>query len=375
MRPIHLFVVFILIFAAGCSTEEATIPETQENYSPIKQVDKHEAYVTQTQEEEPTAQPAIAQNKTETREYLIGVIPSPKTQPNTSFDDMLDAYGEAGELGEVMMVWTNPNCIGQTQKLKENRVVEAVRNNQMEPILTLSFATITEVPGEGLVYSICAENGTTSNITDQGFREAYVAEARALSSEFKPQYLSLGNEINDYFYLHPEDLDSYISLYDEAYAAIKEESPSTQVFVIFSYTHLIDNNQWDLIETFNSRTDLIGLTTYPWKHYETPDQIPAEYYSQIENHTTKPIGFTEIGWPSTNSEAEQAEFLDVFFERTEGMDVEFVNWLFLHEIQLEGAVGSITSEETQTIALRNADGSQKEIYSKWEEISQKEVEN
>jgi len=376
MRPFQVFLVLAVILMAGCPGvgSETTAPqeETEEPISPIKQVDKHEAYVTPQETELPESSQLEPEENT-TRSYYIGVIPSPKTDPDTSFDDMINAYSEAGELGEVMMVWSDPNCIGQCEKLTQNRVVEAVRTNGMEPVLTLSFATITEVPGEGLAYTICWPNHTATNITDPAFREAWVAEAKDLSEEFQPKYLSLGNEVNDYFYLHPEDLEPYLTLYDEAYTEIKKVSPGTQVFIVFSYTHLIDNNQWDLIETFDSRADLIGLTTYPWKHYASPEHIPENYYSQIINYTNKPIAFTEIGWPSDDSEAEQAEFLGIFQQRTNGMDLEMVNWLFLHEVKLEGNIGSITEEETHTIALKKADGSKKEIYSKWEELSDAEV--
>ena len=375
MRPFQVFLVLAVILMAGCpgeGTEPAAPQENGEPISPIKQVGKHEAYVTP-DETEPQEPGQFEPEEITTRSYYIGVIPSPQTEPETSFDDLIDAYAEAGELGEIMMVWSDPNCIGLCEKLTQNRVVEAVRNNGMEPVLTLSFVTLIEVPGEGLEYTICWPNHTAVNITDTAFREAWVTEAKNLAEDFQPKYLSLGNEVNDYFYLHPEDLESYLSLYDEAYTEIKKVSPDTQVFVVFSYTHLIDNDQWELVETFDARADIIGLTTYPWKHYDAPEELPQTYYVQVTNHTSKPIAFTEIGWPSDDSETEQAEFLSVFQQRTAGMDLEMVNWLFLHEVKLEGNIGSITEEETQTIALKTANGTKKEIYSKWEELSEAEI--
>jgi hypothetical protein len=366
MRPIQIFLVAIVVFMAGCPSDgimPTPLPaETSQSVS-------HEVHAIpeDSLEEHPEA------IEPETRPYYIGVVPSPKTRPSASFDGVIDAYREAGELGEVTMVWTDPNCIGQCGKLRQNRVVEAVRNNGMEPILTLSFATITEVRGEGLQYTVCWPNHEDAGLDDPAFREAWVAESRFLAEEFQPGYFSLGNEVNDYFYLHPEDLDSYLSLYDEAYSEIKKVSPDTKVFVVFSYTHLVENGQWELIEKFNVRSDLIGLTTYPWKQYETPEEIPQDYYLRIMEYTDKPIAFTEIGWPSTNSESEQAEFLGVFLERTDGMDIEMINWLFLHEITLEGTLSSITEEETQSIALKAKDGAEKQIYAKWKELSEKKI--
>jgi hypothetical protein len=310
------------------------------------------------------------------RDFYLGVVPTPKSLPETTWDDIVDAYKEAGDIAEVTMVWTGKN-IGQFERLKENQVMTALRVYGLKTILTLSFATIKEVPGEGLVLVIDAPEGFEASLSDHEFRSQWVNEAKMIAQEFKPEYFSLGNEINDYFYLHPEDIDSYMSLFVEAYSEIKEASPGTKVFVVFSYTHLIDNNQWDLLERFNSKVDLIGLTTYPWKHFDDPGDIPVDYYTRLSQHTSRPIAFTEIGWISSeergSSEGEQADYLMRFLELTKDMDIEMINWLFLHEPELTGIVASVTSPETSTISLKNRDGSKKGVYDVW--VRLKDVTN
>ena len=144
----------------------------------------------------------------------------------------------------------------------------------------------------------------------------------------------------------------------------------TKVMVVFSFTHLIDSNQWDLFEKFNNRVDLIGLTTYPWKHFDNPEDISSNYYSRIKQYTNKPIAFTEIGWISSppSSEKEQAEFLTRFVELTKDLSVEMINWLFLHEPVLSGVAEAVTSPEIVTISLKNKDGTKKEVYDIWLEL-------
>lgn len=66
------------------------------------------------------------------------------------------------------------------------------------------------------------------DLSDPEFKRLWIEEAKKIAQEFKPEYFSLGNEINDYFYLHPEDLEYYLSLYDETYSAIKKASPNTK---------------------------------------------------------------------------------------------------------------------------------------------------
>jgi hypothetical protein len=302
----------------------------------------------------------------DSRGFLIGVVPTPRSVPETTFDDISDAYMEAGEIGEVMMVWTGEN-IGQYERLKSSQVVTAARVYGLRPVLTLNFATIKEVQGSGLQYVVDAPEGVAANLSDPGFRSLWVQEAESIAGEFKPEYFSLGNEINDYFYLHPEDIEAYLSLFDEAYSGVKAVSPDTKVFAVFSYNHLLDNGQWDLLEMFNTKADLIGLTTYPGKQYDSPRDIPGDYYSRIGEHADRPIAFTEIGWPSTN-ETQQAKYLVRFLELTRGMDIEMVNWLFLHEAEISGILESVSDPETGKVSLKKADGSENEVYGVWEEL-------
>lgn len=303
------------------------------------------------------------------RSFYIGVVPSPKSVPPTTFDDLTAAYQEAGKIGEISMVWTNPGGIGEYDVLKQNRVITALRVYGLKPVVTLSFATIEQVAGEGLKYVVEAPPGVTAALSDETFKSLWIEEAKNIAAEFKPEYFSLGNEINNYFYYHPEDLNNYLSLYDAARSAIKTASPNTKVLVVFSLNSMIENNQLDLLGTFNDRVDLIGFTTYPWQQFALPADIPGDYYSKLGKYVAKPIAFTEIGWPSSqtqgSSEQEQAGFLVRFLELTRGMDLEMVNWLFLNEPILSGIAAQISNPGTSTISLKNADGSQKEIYSVW----------
>ncbi|MCD1293440.1 hypothetical protein CUJ83_00310 [Methanocella sp. CWC-04] len=303
------------------------------------------------------------------RDFYLGVVPTPKNVPATTFEDMNDAYRETGELAEVSMVWVDPSGIGEYDRLKNNKVITAMRVYGLKPVVTLSFAAIEPMPGKGLQYVVDAPEGVKADLSDPVFRSMWVNEARNIARDFKPEYFSLGNEVNDYFYLHPEDLDSYLSLYDEAYSAIKEVSPNTKVFVVFSYNHMIDNDQYWMLTRFSDRSDIVGLTTYPWQHFDDPGNIPEDYYSRLIKYTDRPLAFTEIGWVSSqnkeSSEEEQARFLIKFLELTKDNELEMVNWLFLHEMPAEGLAAIASQPETMTISLKNADGSKKKIYDVW----------
>jgi len=305
------------------------------------------------------------------RSFFLGIVPNPAHSPNSTFEDLTRAYEEAGRIAEIGMVWVEKQGIGEADLLKQNRVVTALRVYGLKPLVTLNFATIKQGTG-GLEYVIDAPEGITPSLSDPGFREAWIEEARSLAEEFSPEYLSLGNEVNDYFLLHPSELESYLSLVSGAYSAVKQVSPQTKVLVVLSYNHLLQENQWDLLTLFENRVDLIGLTTYPYQVFASPEDLPADYYLRLSRCTHKPLAFTEIGWSSsgTSDENEQARFLLRFLELTKGMDLEMVNWLFLHDTTLTGIPASIAHPETGTVALKRVDGTEKEVYGVWKALKE-----
>ncbi|HIE23727.1 MAG TPA: hypothetical protein EYP68_05810 [Candidatus Korarchaeota archaeon] len=306
------------------------------------------------------------------RSFKIGVVPTPRNFPRFSQKDLTAAYEEASELGEIIPIWVNPCSIGALERLQENQVVEMVRKFGALPLIHMNFYKVAFVGGgKGLGLVVDAPYDT--NLSDPRFRQEWKSEAVAIAAIYKPEYMSLGNEVNAWYIFNPESFDDYVSLYKETYNAIKEVSPRTKVFVTFSYEQLLygignlssDLPHWFLIEKFMPKLDLLAFTTYPWKIFDKPADIPDDYYRRISYHVSVPVAFTEIGWASSSdkfevSEEEQARFLIRFLNLTKDMDLEFVLWLFLHEMEAEG-----TSKEAGSIALKRSDGSEKPVFNIW----------
>jgi hypothetical protein len=90
---------------------------------------------------------------------------------------------------------------------------------------------------------------------------------------------------------------------------------------------------------------LAAFTTYPELIYADPAQIPEAYYSELSSkgNFTIPVAFTEIGWTGVGASQEllQALFIDNFFQRTSGMNMEFVSWAFMHDLDTDGPLTKI----------------------------------
>jgi len=114
------------------------------------------------------------------------------------------------------------------------------------------------------------------------------------------------------------------------------------------------DSQWEILEKYGGKLDLIVLTTYPELEYDTPNEIPNDYYLKIKNYTDKPIAFAEVGWNNDNG-----DFLNKFLDLTKDLDKEFVMWAFLHDMDVPHFTG---------IGLRNKDGTPKEVWADWKAL-------
>ncbi|HIH22672.1 TPA: hypothetical protein HA238_03015 [Candidatus Micrarchaeota archaeon] len=289
---------------------------------------------------------------------LRGFSLSPKSFESADFKEFLEKVKAGGSA----LAWS-----GDWKQLESNDngakvISELCPQYGCEPIGIVQFFTQTD--GE-LLRPLSAE-------TKQKYKESAVEFAK----KYKPEYFGIGIELNILYEKSPADFDEFVTFYAEVYDAIKTASPGTKVFTIFQLEKMKglggglfggENNpanaQWDILNKFK-KSDIIAFTTYPGLIYPNPSEIPADYYSEIKSHTTKPIAFTEIGWHSAaspkgweSSESEQAEFVKIFFNRTTGLNSEFIVWSFLYDQK--------TIEPFNSMGLYGTDGNAKTAWAEW----------
>lgn len=153
------------------------------------------------------------------------------------------------------------------------------------------------------------------------------------------------------------------------YQTVKAASPSTKVLVVVSYSQLVDlpgPPRFHLVDQLAGTYDVLGVTSYPWKKYSTPQQMPGDYYTRLAGHTNRPLAFTEIAWSSDpaqgGSEDAQVAFLLRFLERTKAVRVEFVKWAFLHDLAESSVTGFVVQRTHLGLGLRRYDGSPKRVW-------------
>jgi hypothetical protein len=302
---------------------------------------------------------------------IAGLIP--RNYPNPSAGDWTDLFTHLHETGNLVGVYTAWNDSPEAEGLPPEVIKTAFdlqKQYGVTPVIALSF------------YQDAAEDHLASLIrwddTDQ--RERVVETARQIAESYQPPYFALGIEINRYYEEDPAGFKAYVDLYVEMYDAIKAISPQTLVFPIFQYEKMHggvffsgDNQaqpEWELLDKFNGRMDLIAFTTYPFLLYATPADLPNGYYTEITRHASQKIAFTEIGWPSAvlsampdspfgGSPDEQSDFVRRFFSLTSDLPLDLALWSFPHD------VGPDFNAAFTSISLRENNGTPKPALQVW----------
>lgn len=285
------------------------------------------------------------------RSFLIGTAGfAPRHYPNATEDDWKEFFAEVPTLGEVFgayCTWDDTDQLATAAGLGLNTV----------------FA---------IGYNIQDVNDSYFTYHKEGYRQTLLN----ILKEYSPEYLAIGVEVNNLIYKVSQDaFNGFVQFYLETYDIIKDQYPDTKVFTIFQLemmkgkarlTGLNLQPQWDVIEQFHEKLDLIGFTVYPFLEYASVYDIPRDYYQEIAHHTNKPIAFTEMGWPTnssivTGNEIDQVTFFFNILNATQDLHVELFIYPFLHDIPSPVEMFNSTGLKTNA-------GKEKLIYRYWQAL-------
>lgn len=306
---------------------------------------------------------------------VAGVIPS--NFPDSEQADWTAFYDSLTETGTMLGVYTNwydtPLLASRPPE-----VFAAVRRPAAARDITVVAALGTHRTGSSGVLEPTVEFG------DPRSEAAFLTAVHALVIAEHPRYLAIGGEINLLADQDPDAFEAFVVLYRRAYTIVKAASPETAVFTVFQYEHLRGGAflmdgvtdrpaRWDLLARFEGALDLLGLTTYAFFDYETPSDVPADYYRDAAERVEVPLAFTEVGWPAAalrnaldsgfgGTPEEQAEFVARFGNLIGELNVEFALWAFPHD-----PPGAPVPFEA--VALRENDGTVRPALDAWRALA------
>jgi len=288
----------------------------------------------------------------ETAGLLKGVSVSPKSFEGDEFVEFLEKVKETQDV----LLWA-----GDWMEVRDQKAPQTFSGlaSQYDYIPVIEVGHYIQESGE-LFRPLNEEN-----------KQIYMDSTIEFVERYKPKYFGMGVEVNIFAKKNPAAFEEFVPFYNEVYDAVKSVSPDTKVFTVFQLETVkgltmweVEENvpQWDMIDRFE--TDIVAFTTYPGLFYRGPSDIPEDHYTEIKLHTSKPVAFMEIGWHSASSpvgwessEAEQAEFIEKFFDLTGELNVEVDIWTFMYDLN--------GMEPFDSMGLFRSDGTAKPVWDVW----------
>ncbi len=294
--------------------------------------------------------------------FLVGILPNP--YQGVSFDSI---YKYASSFTHIVPVWGRPSPF---YKMPEDLsgwwgdyfVKSLIRANNMVPLIHFNFY------GEDIVL-ISPPEISNPTLANSQWRKAYQEAILDVLIEIKPKYISIGNEVNKWLEKYGYDGDNgfnnWVTLYEEIYDTIKKLSPDSKIFCTFAREIVKENREADLsfLSHFDpNKIDIIVFTSYPYSvnTINSPTDIPQDYYSKVLNYLNKPVGFSEISWPSRpqlGGEAGESLFIHLIPELISNMEIEFVMWPWLCDLDPNDYTG-----------LKRYDGTEKPGFREWKNL-------
>ncbi len=282
---------------------------------------------------------------------LIGVSLSPQTYDAAGFTAFLPLAKQAGNA----LSWA-----GDWKELEKTDgapwvTMELAKQKNLTPVIVIGTETVMDDPAE----EAQLENAVVSFVQSK-----------------QPPFLVVGVEHNVKDKAPSPAFERYVARFTRLARAVKHASPNTLVMPAFQYEWLLGrqgglfggkddetNNQWELLSSFPD-ADLIAFTTYPNLAFHDPEDIPEDYYTQIQNYTDKRVAFIETGWHGgelaqgwDSSEDEQARFVPIFFRLTEPLSPRIRLWSFLFDQKIKTPFN--------TMGLRTGTGEARPSWDAW----------
>jgi hypothetical protein len=343
--------------------------------------------------------PTVENSVFDTQETAYGFFPTPSELEVESFIRTLEGMSEHGDVAlfQQQVPWEDfsESPDAESEDFKSLRdMVTLSSQNELEPIFIVDpLNGMNRREFMGLPSELADGNFGTPEI-----RSAFKNYAVRIAREFQPRYLGLASEINTYMDAHPDDVENYISLYNETYGAIKAESPETQVFVTFQWDDLNNlgmfqeggapyKTNWAQIEAFEPNLDIWAISSYLCFFFDEVSEVPSNYYTSLLTRTTKPIAVAEGGCSSVSLEIQsgsprhQIEYLHTVNEQLGGARLDFWIYLIYNDLNMEAFAPQMEADGSgdnvagltyfASIGLVEIDGSPKPALAVWDEIRNK----
>jgi hypothetical protein len=164
------------------------------------------------------------------------------------------------------------------------------------------------------------------------------------------QYISIGNEVDVYFLLHPGEFPAYVTFYDTIVAYIHAHAPGLQVGVTTAFSNTFGAAQ-SMVTQLTQNSDAIIFTYYPLQANfdpEPPDVPLTDFPMMVQFAGGRPVILQEVGYPSARKLASspklQRQFVQNVFQAwsNAGPAIPFLIYFGMHDFSRKYTNGLVT---------------------------------
>ncbi|MEW6606564.1 MAG: hypothetical protein AB1414_03785 [bacterium] len=282
-----------------------------------------------------------------------------------SFQDHI--FPRLKEGAEIVVVQIEDWYQSEEKGVKEKQQVRDDWLERAEKAGLIKYIAIEPFNGDRSALRIPSNwKGSPPTLANSQWNTAFRDYVLKIVGKHKPQYLNIAVEANMYYQHHPEDYDNFRDMFNVLYKQIKQISPDTKIFCSYQYELLTgqftgqkQKPQWELLGEKAIEQDMLGISSYPiflHKAYD-PQTISKEYYYPLKGKSKLPIFFAELGFYSSphveprSSPEKQAEFIRRIPSLLEGLNVESVCWVSLHDLPDIPALSGLKKVAPQFFSL------------------------
>jgi hypothetical protein len=309
------------------------------------------------------------------RSFQLGVSAQPVEPTEKGYED---AFALAGRMGELILIQRAPPwedfLPGGTVSSRTERLTLIERRLAEENDLQLLLAIDPTEPSNRGVLAGIPPVYAAEGFASEELRSAFISYAKYLALNYHPTYLALGVEV-DLIHLNRGDASfrNFVSLYFEAYDAVKEVSPDTKVFPTFQYENLLGilddparQPAWSLVARFQPKIDMLAVSSFPRAAFGSITDVPGDYYDALTGRFDLPAAFVSVGWASTvdgqPDESSQLAFLLRTVAAADRLQAPFLVWFLAKDPETPATNGAAS---LNTMGLLDPLGEEKNVFRVW----------
>ena len=314
------------------------------------------------------------------RGFRMGFLALPK---DSSWKNYEETFKETSKYGEVIAIKRTPpweefmtNAI-ISEQTKDLTILEKDLVEQNNLTLVFAIDPWDSAVQRTRIHQLPTDYDPRKGILDTRLQTALSNYAIYVATNYEPDYLIIGVEINMLAIRSPQQFAAFVDLYEKIYRDIKKIKPEIKIFPTFQLEDLYglldlqDNRSWESVEIFSGIMDVLAISTFPYlTDIDSTQSLETNYYLSLQQRFPGEIMIFEAAYPSKSvdtypligTEGDQDTFIKKLLNDAEIGSFSTIIWL----APLDPFIANIDDNKIfRDVGLKKKTGEPKEAWHSW----------